>query len=164
MGFCLLGGKETYLRKVLSDKLTALGKTIGIGAAPAEFSEDIQEIYDERYAAGQTAATITGGTVYEYVSRATSASMSYTIPANNSYKYVMAICTSADTGAMASHSASMGNMLFSVIEQRTSQSIGGQTVYGSAKIMIGLASIAHSFSWTQDSWSFNHGLKIIYFS
>ena len=48
MGFCILGGKENYLRKLLSEKLTSLGKTIGMGAAPAQYTEKIQEIYDER--------------------------------------------------------------------------------------------------------------------
>lgn len=54
MGFCILGGKENYLRKLLSEKLTSLGKTIGMGAAPAQYVEDIQEIYDERYTAGRS--------------------------------------------------------------------------------------------------------------
>ena len=58
MGFCILGGKETYLRKLLSDKLTSLGKTIGMGAAPAAYTEDIQEIYDERYIAGEDAGSL----------------------------------------------------------------------------------------------------------
>ena len=55
MGFCILGGKENYLRKLLSDTLTSLGKTIGMGASPDEYAEDIQEIYDERYEAGKQA-------------------------------------------------------------------------------------------------------------
>lgn len=53
MGFCILGGKEGYLRKSLSDKLTSLGQTVGIGAAVADFTNAIQNIYTNRYTAGQ---------------------------------------------------------------------------------------------------------------
>lgn len=53
MGFCILGGKETYLRKTLSDLLTSLGEAVGIGATPAEFSSAITDIYADRYTAGQ---------------------------------------------------------------------------------------------------------------
>ena len=53
MGFCILGGKENYLRKVLSDKLTSLGESISIGAAASAFSDAIQSIYTNRYADGQ---------------------------------------------------------------------------------------------------------------
>lgn len=53
MGFCILGGKEGYLRKSLSDKLTSLGQTVGIGAAVADFTTAIQNIYTNRYTAGQ---------------------------------------------------------------------------------------------------------------
>lgn len=53
MGFCILGGKENYLRKVISDKLTLLGQTINIGASATAFANAIQTIYDSRYTAGQ---------------------------------------------------------------------------------------------------------------
>lgn len=53
MGFCILGGKEGYLRKSLSDKLTSLGQTVGIGAAVADFTNAIQNIYTSRYTEGQ---------------------------------------------------------------------------------------------------------------
>jgi len=53
MGFCILGGKESYLRKTLSDLLTSLGEAVGIGATPAQFSEAISDIYTDRYTAGQ---------------------------------------------------------------------------------------------------------------
>lgn len=53
MGFCILGGKENYLRKVISDKLTLLGQTINIGATATAFANAIQTIYDSRYTAGQ---------------------------------------------------------------------------------------------------------------
>lgn len=53
MGFCILGGKENYLRKVLSDKLTSLGQTINIGATATAFASAIQTMYDSRYTAGQ---------------------------------------------------------------------------------------------------------------
>ena len=53
MGICILGGHEGFLRKTLSDKLTTLGQTIGIGATAAQFSNAIQSIYDDRYTAGQ---------------------------------------------------------------------------------------------------------------
>lgn len=53
MGFCILGGKETYLRKTLSDLLTSLGEAVGIGATPAQFSSAITDIYNDRYTAGQ---------------------------------------------------------------------------------------------------------------
>lgn len=164
MGFCILGGKENYLRKVLSDKLVSLGKTIGMGATPDEYAEDIQEIYDERYAAGKSDMTISGNNTSQYVSRTTNAAMSYNVPINNNYKYVMALCTTADTGAMIAHSATMSNTVLSITEQQTAMNIGGTTVYGVAKVMIGLASVAHSFSWPKDAWDFQHGLKIVYFN
>lgn len=53
MGFCILGGKENYLRKVISDKLTSLGQTINIGATATAFASAIQTMYDSRYTAGQ---------------------------------------------------------------------------------------------------------------
>ena len=53
MGFCILGGKESYLRKTLSDLLTSLGQAVGIGATPAQFSTAINNIYTDRYTAGQ---------------------------------------------------------------------------------------------------------------
>lgn len=53
MGFCILGGKESYLRKTLSDLLTSLGQAVGIGATPAQFSTAINNIYTTRYTAGQ---------------------------------------------------------------------------------------------------------------
>ena len=53
MGFCILGGKENYLRKVISDKLTSLGQAINIGATATAFANAIQTIYDSRYTAGQ---------------------------------------------------------------------------------------------------------------
>ena len=53
MGFCILGGKESYLRKTLSDLLTSLGQAVGIGATPSQFSTAINNIYTQRYTAGQ---------------------------------------------------------------------------------------------------------------
>lgn len=53
MGFCILGGKENYLRKMLSDKLTSLGQVIGIGATATAFTDAIQTIYNTRYTDGQ---------------------------------------------------------------------------------------------------------------
>ena len=53
MGFCILGGKESYLRKTLSDLLTSLGQAVGIGATPAQYSTAINNIYSDRYTAGQ---------------------------------------------------------------------------------------------------------------
>lgn len=53
MGFCILGGKENFLRKTISDKLTSLGQAIGIGATATQFANAIQSIYDTRYTAGQ---------------------------------------------------------------------------------------------------------------
>lgn len=54
MGFCILGGKENYLRKVISEKLTSLGEAIGMGASPAQFSDAIQQLADDEYDAGQS--------------------------------------------------------------------------------------------------------------
>ena len=59
MGFCILGGKETYLRKTLSDLLTSLGQAVGIGATPAQFSTAINNIYTDRYTAGQDSLKVT---------------------------------------------------------------------------------------------------------
>lgn len=53
MGFCILGGKENFLRKTISDKLTSLGWLTNIGATPATYSNNIQSIYDTRYTDGQ---------------------------------------------------------------------------------------------------------------
>ena len=53
MGFCFLGGRENPLRKAISDKLTALGQAVNMGAMASAFTTAIQNIYDNRYTAGQ---------------------------------------------------------------------------------------------------------------
>ena len=53
MGFCFLGGRENPLRKAIADKLTALGQAVNMGAMASAFTTAIQNIYDNRYTAGQ---------------------------------------------------------------------------------------------------------------
>ena len=165
MGFCILGGKENYLRKVLSEKLTALGHAIGIGATPDEFADSIQDVYDDQYAAGEAAMTISGAQSSDVYSRSTTSSMSYTISINNNYKYVAVMCTDADTGAIIAHNApTMSHTLLDLRLPYSAQSIAGQTIYPVARVMIGLASVSHSFSWAADAWGMVHNVRIIYFN
>lgn len=165
MGFCILGGKENYLRKVLSEKLTALGHAIGIGATPDEFADSIQDVYDDQYAAGEAAMVISGAQSSDVYSRSTASAISYTISINNNYKYVAVMCTDADTGSLVAHNApTMSRTLLDLRLPISAQTIGGQTVYPTARVMIGLASVSHTFSWAADSWGFVHNVRIIYFN
>lgn len=140
MGFCLLGGKENYLRKVISDKLTALGEIIGMGASATQYADAIQDIYDSRYTAGQdslktdrklTLPAAATGTNYDIADNwytRVDASAVYNAGITNGRAAVTSECTEIFTGTLA-HSGDSKTITTSracLIFMRT----GSNNVYG----------------------------------
>ena len=112
------------------------------------------------YSAGASAARISGGMSGDIFSRSTTGAMTYTIPVSTQYKYVMVLCSDTDGGNNSTASASMTGALISTNAPTTSHNSG----YSYAKIMIGLASVSHTFTWPKDAWEFSHSARAVYFN
>lgn len=127
--------------------------------APAGYYSGIEVDGSVAYAAGQDDLRISGRLSASIYSKSQTGAMSYTIPVNNNYKYVLVLCSDADGGNNSTASASMTGALFSINAPTTGNSNPG---YSYAKIIMGLASISHTFSWPKDAWEFTHNVNIVY--
>lgn len=130
-----------------------------VSGDPGYYSEIIAD-GGTAYQAGKTAMTVSGNVSSNIFSRSTTGAISYTIPINNSYKYVLVMCSDADGGNNSTGQATMTGTLFSKNAPTTSNTNPG---YSWTKIIIGLSSISHNFSWPKDSWDFTHKVDIFYF-